>query len=322
MKHSLRALLIASLVLAAACHGKVDFGHDDDDDKAKATAVAEAAKAPGVDLDADAQRRLGITTVELAAIDYTPRRDALGIVLDPQPLFVAVAGRDAARAAALASARSADRLAKLLADDGNATRAEVDAAAAQSAQDAVKVAQAERELASAWGTTLVAQFDAKRLDDLASQRWLLLRIESGESDAIAPPHATWLGADGRPRVQIERLWPAPAWNPTRPGGAWLALVEAPGGLAVGAHGRVELETASKAESGVLLPLAAVVYADGHAYAYVQHGDAHFDRRRVDTRRALPLGWFADADFRAGERVIVSGGGLALSAELGHAGDED
>ena len=69
------------------------------------------------------------------------------------------------------------------------------------------------------------------------------------------------------------------------------------------------------QSGVILPLTAVVRAAGLAWAYVQTGENQFTRRQVSTSAPTSDGWFVSAGFKPGEQVVVTGAQTLLSEEF-------
>ena len=68
-------------------------------------------------------------------------------------------------------------------------------------------------------------------------------------------------------------------------------------------------------TGVVVPHAAVVYAEGKTWAYVQTGADTFLRREVHLDHLTPEGWFVTSGIAAGERVVVTGAQMLLSEEL-------
>jgi len=68
-------------------------------------------------------------------------------------------------------------------------------------------------------------------------------------------------------------------------------------------------------TGVVVPHAAVVYAEGKTWAYVQTGADTFMRREVHLDHLTQDGWLITSGLAVGERVVVTGAQMLLSEEL-------
>lgn len=285
---------------------------------------ADQGDSEGLTLSAAERQRLGIVTAPLAAAPSAGTHPALGVVLDPQPLFQLLADLASARAAERASSAVLARTRQLHAAEGNASTQELEQAQSTATQDSARVRLLTRQLQSQWGGPLAADGNEALADALAAGDQILLRIDSELvfGDPRLPAAAAW-PLDGRhPPLPLGTLWPAPIQDPMSPGRSFLALAERAPGLRPGAHGRVQLSLPGDAAAALLLPRSALVMAQGQGYAYIDTGDGHYQRRLVDLSRALNSGYLIDAGYAAGEPVVVHGAGLLLAAELGSSEDDE
>jgi hypothetical protein len=106
----------------------------------------------------------------------------------------------------------------------------------------------------------------------------------------------------------------------------LAYVEEDASALISGERVVASVGTGQTREGVVVPGSAVVIAGGAAWCYVQEGEDHFVRERIDLDRPLGDGYFqgvdaADGRLVAGRRVVVSGAGLLLGAETA-GGEED
>lgn len=322
----MKASFALLLMLLAGCHAG-PAPDTDDAQAAAAPSVIATATAPGtpteVVLGADQAGRLGIVSVALAVAPAGTSATAFARVIDPQPLFQSLDERALARAALAASDANRTRIESLYAQDGNASAQEREAARAVQAQDAARAQWTQRQLQVQWGGPLAGDSGDALAGRLAAGTVALLRIEADGSmaDATLPLAARWL-RDGDTPLDVGSLWPAPSRDPGSPGPVFFALIDPAQGLRPGMRGAVALDLPGAASTGVLLPRAALVYAQAAPWAYVETGPDHWQRRALDLSRVRADGYVQFAGFAVGERVVIQGAGILLAAELGGAGDDD
>ena len=70
-----------------------------------------------------------------------------------------------------------------------------------------------------------------------------------------------------------------------------------------------------AESGVIVPQSAVIWALGQAWAYVKTDDEHFVRRQVPTGTTAPGGWFVADSIKPGDAIVVAGAQTLYAEEF-------
>ncbi len=275
-----------------------------------------------LDLSPQAAARIGVETRELSSVQYQPRVRATAVVIDPQPLFQALADLASSEAAAHASTANAERLAALFNDEGNASAQEREAAEAQHQQDVVRQTALRRQLRSQWGDRFL-DADADRVAErLAQGRVALMRM-----DLLQPGDPEWSSGtfqfeQGDDVLRVQSAWRAPIANPVRPGGSWYALVESPSRLPIGARTSIDLPTNAPSLAGVVVPRSAVIHAEETSWVFVALDNHRYERRRIGTERPLPEGYFTDQVLSAGERVVIQGAGLMLAEQIGTDQDED
>lgn len=83
-----------------------------------------------------------------------------------------------------------------------------------------------------------------------------------------------------------------------------------------------MSTSDAERAGWLVPEAAVVRHEGHAWVFVATGETAFDRRTVRLGRPVADGAFILAGLADGERVVIVGAQQLLSAGLGSTEEEE
>jgi multidrug efflux pump subunit AcrA (membrane-fusion protein) len=142
-------------------------------------------------------------------------------------------------------------------------------------------------------------------------------VPAGEASAIAPGNAriVVVGFEG-PSLIGERIGLAPAIDPRTLGQGYLYRVANSGSkLRPGAAVMAYLPVAGVPQTGVVIPLAAVVRDRGKIWAYLQIGADRFTRREVLEDHRVDRGWFMMLAFRPGDRIVAAGAQVLLSEEL-------
>jgi hypothetical protein len=278
--------------------------------------------ALGVQLDVEQQRKLGIATAELESLPYQPSLAGPAHVLDAQLVVASLADLTKAESDARTSAAAVKRARDLFAADVAVSAETLEAAQRQAAADdaQLRVARAHATLEFGVGAPWL---DAARRDSLlaALTDGTLAVVSATFPSGFAgePPTRLALhrlGANGETWTATE-LWTGPA-DGAVPGPTLLALLPTPRGLSPGE--RLTAAAGSGAAlAGVAVPAAALVFAGGGAWCYVQTADETFERRALRLDRPLAAGYFQtmdDGSFAPGERVVVTGAGLLLAREIG------
>jgi hypothetical protein len=291
-------------------------------------APADAGKsASGLQLSKDELASAGLQIAAPEPFSFRPEVKGYARVLDPAPLAALLTEIAADRAALQASASEYDRQ-KLLRAADNASARVFEAADATRIRDQSTLDAAHARLLASWGPALAAR---PELDSLAAallqQQSALVRVDIPTVEPLPP--APWhlrltpiVGGEASQDAAV--LGPAPVADAQMQGPAFIALLDAPvppPGTALLAWLRGEVP----AQDGLRLPVAAVVYDAGSAFAYVQTavdektGEASFERRRLELGAPLRDGVFVTGGLTAQDKVVVLGAQQLLAEEQKAAG---
>lgn len=281
-----------------------------------------------VTLDEATQTRSGIATSALTAMNRQVEQTAYGSVLDLQPLIdlqtryrAAAADVASARAALDASSQEAERDRVLFQDHMDISQKTLQAAQAAWSVDQARLQSAEASLEGVRASAqqqfgpplalLVAGKDTALAGLLDGQDMMLRIVLPIDGRTSAPPQITFDGgATGR--VAARLVSASPQSDPIAEGPTF--LYRAPASLPVGSKVIAFLPTGQQPASGVVIPRTAVLWFGGQPWAYVQQGKDRFARRLVDDQSPYDGGYFVDAGFETGERVVTRGAQLLLSEE--------
>jgi hypothetical protein len=163
------------------------------------------------------------------------------------------------------------------------------------------------------------QDDSKMLAELAAGRFKLMRVTFplGALNGAAPGSLRIARLDAPAsgdRWTARVVWDAPA-DPASPGRSFFALLQHTDAgegerLLVWANG----DAAGGAESGVLVPPAAVVMSDGKYWCYLERQPNVFTRVPLDISRPMADGYFVTG-IKPGEQIVTLGGGLLLARQI-------
>jgi hypothetical protein len=276
-----------------------------------------------VRMTAAERAKAGLETQALRPLARAPEIAAYGVILDPAPL-IALNSQLASASAALSASRAEFERAKLLHTQGqNVSLKNMQAAESAFHADQARFHQFGQQLADQWGGELAGLSPVRRdelVADLARRAVAIARVSlpAGQTLATKPSGARLivLGYERRPLV-TDLVSFAPSVDPSLQGESFLLEVDArkfP--LVPGAAVTAYLKSAEPLQHGVLFPRSAVVRFDGKAWAYVRLNARDFARREVALAAPLADGWFVDAGFAPGTRVVVAGAQTLLSDELG------
>lgn len=302
------AIALAGLLLLSGC-GK----------SAAPARSEEAAPQPGIVLTADEMKGLGIATAPVVAAQYSGQATGYGVVTALDAIAQANSDFLTAQATAAQSRAAAARARSLATgEDAAISREAMELAQSKAAADAAALDLARRKTEAAFGLHSPWRNGAERqamMARLASGEAVLVRVTFPigvlGKQAPASLRVTRLGNDPK-SWSTTTLWDAPA-DPTVPGRSLYAVVE---NSDLAQNERVTAAIATgPAQSGVVVPAAALVYGESEAWAYRQAGADRFLRVRIDTARPSGDGYFVSAGLKAGDRVVVSGSGLLLAREL-------
>ncbi|MBF6561117.1 MAG: hypothetical protein IVW56_12565 [Candidatus Binataceae bacterium] len=321
------ALVVAALAVVVVLvwvfsAGRPDEG--DEEDQVTATTPSLSHSSNGdviVTLSGAQQGNIGLKTAALAPLTRVREVTAYGVVLDPAPLAALDAQLVAARATLDASQAEYTRARLLHSAQQNISLKDLQTAQAKFQSDQAQFNLQSQRLADQWGGVIAALTPAARAGMIAAlikrtAAIIRVAVPPGQSLANAPARAE-ISVLGYPRpLAAQSIWYAPAVDPNFQGQSFMLRVAAqdfplPPGSAVTAR----LASSAAAERGVVVPSAAVVRTGEAAFAYVQTAPTSFERRAIPMRDSVPAGWFVNAGFAAGDRVVVTGAQALLSEEF-------
>lgn len=322
--------LVAALVLWGFVEGRQELAQERERERPVAVPPRVAAATNGAEVVFDAQA-LKLADIGIANLVQTAHREeieALATVLPAQELtdlrnryVAAMAQADKAAAALAASRNEYDRVKVLHADAQNVSdrtfqSAEAawraDAAAAQAARAAVAaIGEGGRQ---SWGRALAAAAEGNTplFRQLADRSRVLIRIAVPANTGLRKPPATAsvIGNDGVVH-RAALVSPAPQADPRIQGPTFFYAAPADG-LLPGSTLTARLP-AGAAESGVIVPAAAVLSWQGKSWFYVERAPGHFLRQELTGAVPVAAGWFAPG--LPTLRVVERGAQTLLSEEL-------
>ena len=293
--------------------------------------VSTQAGESVVTLDKSALIKSGITIKPLQPVSHQEEIRAYGIVLQIQDLVdlynsytSSKAQVEKTRSSLAASQKEYERLKALYEDNQNASaralqsaeavwRAdEANAHAAQDALNAIKITVQQR-----WGTVI-----ANWLFDDSSGFHLLTQQENVLLQITLPPDIAIPYAPKTVAVQTENkmltatfVSPSLRTDPHIQGKSFFYTLSArTSGLLPGMNVEAYMPAGPKL-NGVIVPVSAVVWWQGKAWAYVQQGDSQLIRHEVPSGNPVENGWFVSKGFTPGDKLVISGAQVLLSEEF-------
>jgi hypothetical protein len=289
---------------------------------AAATGAAEAPRgepAAPISLTPSQQQAVGIRIEHPLPLTGAPQIEAYGAVLDPVALAIDMGRVESTRAAAAAASADAARLERLYHQDAQASLKAWQAAQAQSAEAAAQARAAAMSFSLQWAP--LAKWSAAQqralLEAVSRGRELLLRADvPGRHIGSAVAQRALAEVDGV-NVVAHVLGPLPRTDAQSQSSGWLLKLEHnPDLLGPGARIRVRLQTTPVA--GVLVPAAALLYAEAGAYVYRQLSARGADAFRYEAVTVKPLArvgnaWLVEGLART-DQVVVQGAGVLWSLQ--------
>ena len=276
-----------------------------------------AAQTATLTLEPTDQQKLGVETTTLATTTMEASAPAFVRVLDPGALAMLDGDLAAAEAAAGASGKERDRLARLAAADASASRQAVEAAAAKASADAALALTLKRRLSVEWSPALTTMTDEERtslINDLISGKAALIRADTLGASVAKASEVSIFANDGVPIISTP-IGRAGAADPRMRTLGVMAIAKDAGVEFLPPGAAFEGRISGGGElSGVVIPRSAVIRLDGADWAYVQTGDAVFERREISGAVKTQEGWFVTEGFSADEILAVKGAGSLLGVE--------
>ena len=305
----MRKPVFALLLLLAACGP----GAEPDKKEAKDT-------GPGLVLDADDVKALGIQSAPVQDATYQREVRGYGVVTPLDTIAQSDADYMTASAAASQSAAAAARARSLgTGEEAAVSKEVVEAAASKAAADQAALALARRKTDAVFGIHAPWKTPAERaqiMARLASGRTVLAHVTFplGTLDRAVPSIIKITRLGGEKSWTANKVWDAPA-DPAFPGRGFFALVDG-SDLAQNEHVIASVPVGA-VEKGMMVPASALLMGEGESSVYLETGQGHFLRQRIDANRPLGDGYFLlpGAGLKPGDKVVTGGAGLLLSREI-------
>jgi hypothetical protein len=290
-----------------------------------AAAVRAAAESPGSEpaaplvLSASQREAVGIRIEQPLPLRSAPQIEAFGTVLDPASLVADLGRLDSTRAAAAAAGAEAARLERLYHEQAQASLKAWQGAQAQAVATEAQASAAAVSFRLEWGP-LASWSPARRQALLAAldagSRTLLRADVPGSHVSGAVGERALLSVDGV-NVGAQVLGTLPRTTAQSQSSGWLLEIgAAPAGLGPGARVAVQLQAPQIA--GLMVPAAALVYAEDGTYVYRQLPAAASGAFHYDSVAVRPLARVGDAwlvqGLAPGDRIVVQGAGVLWSLE--------
>ena len=276
-----------------------------------------AAQTATLTLEQADQQKLGVETTTLATTTIEASASAFVRVLDPSMLAMLDGDLAAAEAAAEASGKERDRLARLAAADASASRQAAEAAAAKASADAAQALTLKRRLSVEWAPALAmmtADERAALVSDFIAGKAALIRADALGASVAEASEVSIFANDGAPVIATV-IGRAGAADPRMRTLGVMAIANRAGVEFLPPGAAFEGRISGGGEmGGVIIPRSAVIRLDGANWAYVQTGDAVFERREIFGAVKTQEGWFVTEGFSAGEKLAVKGAGSLLGVE--------
>jgi hypothetical protein len=286
---------------------------------ASAAAASESEPAAPLVLTASQREAVGIRIEQPLPLKSAPQIEAFGTVLDPASLVADLGRLDSARAAAAAAGAEAARLERLYHEEAQASLKAWQAAQAQAVETQAQATAAAVSLRLEWGP--LAGWSAARREALlaaleAGTQTLLRADVPGSHVSGAVGTRALLSIDGV-NVAAQVLGTLPRTTAQSQSTGWLLETgTAPAGLGPGA--RVGVRLLAPEVAGLMVPAAALVYAEDGTYVYRQlpageSGAFHYDSVAVKPLARVGDAWLVQG-LAPGDRIVVQGAGVLWSLQ--------
>ncbi len=296
-----------------------------------ATEAKPTADENTVTLTGDELAHLGVRTSALDVVRQARQVAGYGLVLPRDALAPAISERSSAQAALVQSRAALSRAQQMAGTPGALSTEAQQSLERQAAADEAALNLARSRLSALlgdhpdWGSD-----EAALLEQLEQGKVKLVRVTfplgalQGALPAtlrvgpLGDTAATW---------QASPVWRAPA-DPNLPGRSLYALLRnAPGsnGANDGASDGERLSALAAgggSQTGIVVPLSAVVLHDGHYWCYLQQSATAFTRVQISADSPAEGGYFVTSGVHAGDRVVTQAAGLLLARQTGKADDTD
>lgn len=282
---------------------------------------APEAKSADLKLTPEEIAKLGITTTAAASVRFVPAKQGFGLVQGHDAIAQAVADVATAQAQARQSQAVLARMARLAGTPGADSAEAHEGAVRQAAVDAAALRLAESKSSAIFGQhpPWAGQDDSKMPAELAEGSAKLLRVTFplGALNGAAPTSlriSRLDAANAGERWTARAVWDAPA-DSALPGRSFFAVLQH---TDAGEGERLLVWAASgsaeHAESGILIPPAAVVVSEGKYWCFVERQPGIFTLVPMDISRPMADGYFIAEGIKPGDPIVTSAAGLLLARQ--------
>ncbi|MFI4865988.1 MAG: hypothetical protein ACHQDB_02665 [Steroidobacterales bacterium] len=301
------------LILLAAGASRAE----DADDEARVPAAR--ANSGTFTLTQSQQQAVGIRIDHPMQMASPQQVDAYGLVLDPVALVSDAGHVDSTQAAAEAAAAEVARLDGLYRNNADASLKALQTARSLATEAAAQAQTAATTFKLQWGPVAALSVSNRRelIDQLSAGRHLLVRADVPGHQLLSSIAARALVIADGVSVAARVLGALPRVDPQSQSTGWLLEIDRrPEGLGPGARTHVRLQAAPV--SGVLVPAAALLYAEHGAYVYREVSGSGTDKTQyiaVPVRLLVRVGdgWLVHGLGRA-DSIVVQGAGVLWSLE--------
>lgn len=340
MKKKLGGMIL--VVCLAAVVGSAIWGfvqargeaQPDDDDKPAQTAshISVVDGISTITLNENAEGRKELEIVSLKNRLRAPTLQAYGSVLNLQSLTdladkyqTAKANLDSRKAKRDLSQAALARARGLYSQGLHAvSKAQLETAEEAALVDTANLSAAKSQLASlantavqAWGSVLgkAVQDASPLLNGLIARQTVLVQVtlRADEVAAKIPDKAFLRMQDGQ-RVELHFVSPAAATDPQIQGRSFFYTAAADSRLLPGMNVVASVPT-GRAAPCVEIPAPAIVWLQGHAWAYFRNSPKTFTRREIATDSPARNGGYFVKHIADGTQVVSRGAQMLLSEEF-------
>ena len=286
----------------------------------KERADDRAAEKPqeGVSLKPDEVEKMGIVTTAARQITSAPEVSGFAVIVPHDMVAQAVAELHTAVAAEHQSRAAFERAHRLSGTPGAMPADTQETAERQAVADRAALELARQRLTTTLGPSLPWKNpdNSPELLELASGRAKLVRatFPLGSLGAATPTQLRLAEIDTGPGSRswpATRVWRAPA-DVTVPGKSYFAILKG-SDVGEGEH-LIAWAPVGAAQSGVLVPAAAVLISGGKYWCYVEEKTGTFVRTEFNPDRPAPEGYFVKEGIAAGARIVTTAAGQLLARE--------
>lgn len=275
-----------------------------------------------VELTEQVQKNFGINTMATVAVQSARQWQASAQVLDASPLVSVLADLKAAQASANASSSELKRLEALHQSNNNASLKTVEAARAQAMADSARLQVLQAQLLNSWGSgisKLPVQSKEQLLQAILSGQQVLVRADIlDQKNTVISVSAVRLKALSNGRViNAKVLGALPQSQGQSLGKSYLLTVSLNQQIELqpGEVLTAELQDTAHNIKGVRVSKSAVVRWQGQQWVYLEKDGGHYQRVAISIAQWIGDDVIITNGIKAGDRVVTSGAGLVLGAEL-------